>query len=649
MECQPKIQPAFQAIPTSAVSIDDQFWKPRIETNERVSLFYQYEWLVASGVLDNFRQAGAHSKSQRDFRGLFFADSDAYKWLEAASLSLVNRSDSKLEGLLDEVIALIAAAQEENGYLNTYFQLVEPERKFTNFGVCHELYTAGHLLQAAVAHYTVLGKKSLMNIACRLADHLVSVFGPGKLEAVDGHAGIEMALVSLYRVTGAKRYLELAQFFINQRGNPNSHLRWELAHLGEIAGKLGKPGLNNPKHYGTYERYDGRYAQDHQPVREQSEVVGHAVRAMYLYCGMADVAVETGDLSLITALTRLWRHVTTRRMYLTGGIGPARANEGFTHDFDLPNDTTCAECCAAVGMILWNHRMLQITGESRYADLMERVFYNAFLVGVSLDGQNYFYNNPLQSRGDCHREAWNECACCPPNIARLLASMGNFLYSRSPSGVAVHLYLQSQVKVDLASEAEIILRQETNYPWDGKVNFKLRLAREVEFELLLRIPDWARSYQLMVNQAPIQALLRNGYAIIQRTWVDGDRVALELPMPVEPMAAHPAVWQDAGRVALQRGPLIYCIEDVDQEAPVEQIALPEDVTLTSRFVDGLCGGVVIIEGEAMAPDLSDWEGKLYRPKESDTKYRRVPFRAVPYYCWDNREPGGMMVWINEHM
>ncbi|MCL6591722.1 MAG: glycoside hydrolase family 127 protein [Firmicutes bacterium] len=636
----------FQAIPAAQVTIDDQFWKPRVETNERVSLFYQYECLVASGVMDNFRLAGASTKKDGSFRGLFFADSDAYKWLEAASLSLVKRRDSRLEGLMDQVITLIAAAQEENGYINTYFQLVEPDRKYTNFGVCHELYTAGHLILAGVAHYNALGKKRLLNIACRLADHLVAVFGPGKLEAVDGHAGIEMALVSLYRVTGERRYLELAQFFINQRGSPNSRLRFELAHLDEIAGKLGRPGQNNLKHYGTFNNYTGQYAQDHQPVREQSEVVGHAVRAMYLYCGMADVAVETGDFTLISALERLWGHVTSRRMYITGGIGPARANEGFTHDFDLPNDTTCAESCAAVGMIFWNHRMLQITGAGRYADLMERVLYNAFLAGVSLDGQHYFYNNPLQSRGDCHREAWNECACCPPNIARLLASVGGYPYSRSSDSVAVHLYLQSEVKLEAAPVGALALRQETNYPWDGKARFTLEPERPAGFELLLRIPGWARSYQLKLNHKVIQAPLRDGYAVIKRTWTAGDRVELDLPMPVERITAHPAVWQDAGRVALQRGPLVYCIEGVDHGAPVEQIVLPEEARLVSRFVDDLCGGVVAIEGEALVPDLFDWQDKLYRQMEEAPKYNKTPFRAVPFYCWDNRGPGGMAVWIN---
>jgi DUF1680 family protein len=637
---------ALSAIPSSMVTVNDKFWKPRLENNRLVSLFCQYKHLVKSGVLDNFKNASMRIKTGVDFHGLFFADSDAYKWLEAVSFSIMTHPDSRLEVLADELIGMIAAAQEDNGYINTYMQLIEPDKKFTNLGVCHELYTAGHLIQAAVIHHQASDKTIFLNIACRLADHLVEVFGPGKFEAVDGHAGVEMSLVGLYRETRVRRYLDLARFFINQRGACNSRLRWELQHLDQIAGKLGKPGQNNLKHYGSYEKYDGRYAQDHLPVREQTEVVGHAVRAMYLYCGMVDVAIETKDATLISVLERLWRHLTTRMIYITGGIGPDRTNEGFTRDYDLPNDSTCAESCAAVGLIMWNQRMSQITSDSRYADLMELVLYNALLVGVSLDGQRYFYNNPLQSSGACHRENWYECACCPPNIARLLASLNTYIYSWRYPDLMVNLYIQSSGEICLATGEKIRFQQETNYPWDGRVRLKFESEQTAYFRLLLRIPGWCRFYQLSINNNEFKALLKKGYAVIERIWSAGDYVEFDMKMPIERIIANPAVCYDTGRIAIQRGPLVYCLEDIDQEVAVEQVLIPEDIVLTDRFIADFLGGVVVIEGIAFTQKDPNWEGVLYRPKTATEKYK-VPIRAIPYYCWDNRNPGGMAVWLRE--
>ncbi|TCL70018.1 hypothetical protein EDC14_10107 [Hydrogenispora ethanolica] len=637
------IAPVLRAIPHTAVTIADRFWTPRLENNRRRSLFQQYHYLNETGVLANFRNV--HQPWDGIYHGLFFSDSDAYKWLEAAGYSLATHPDPRLRRLTDELIRLIAAAQMADGYLNTYFQLVEPEKRFTNFGVCHELYTAGHLIEAGVVHFQATGRPDLLNVARRLADLLTRTFGPGKLEAVDGHAGVELALIRLHRLTGAAAYLDLAAFFINARGRSDSRLRLELAQLERIAGRPGKPGQNNRKHFGSYEAYDGRYAQDHLPVREQSEAVGHAVRATYLYCAMADLAQETGDSALLEALRRIWRHVTARRLYVSGGIGPSRANEGFTRDYDLPNDTACAESCAAVGMVFWNHRMLQLTGEGRFADLMERVLYNAFLAGVSLDGGKYFYNNPLQSQGDCHRREWDECACCPPNIARLLASLGGYIYSLSPGGLAVHLYIQSSVTARLAGGAEFTLRQTGDYPWEGRISLALELAEPADFELRLRLPGWCRSHQLRINGIPADPPLAEGYLVIARRWSPGDSLLLELAMPAERVQAHPRVWQNAQKVALQRGPLLYCLEAADHAVPVEQILLPENAPLTGSFYPDLCGGVVALEGEALAPSLENWADRLYRFAEPAVALRPVRLRAVPYYCWDNREPGAMTVWI----
>ncbi len=631
----------FWAVPHRAVQIEDRFWRPRIEGNRRVSLPYQYQQLKSSGVLDNFRRVAGRADGA--YAGPFWMDSDAYKWLEAASYSLASQPDPELERAVDETIALIAAAQAADGYLDTYFQWVEPDKKFTNLAMGHELYCAGHLIQAAVAHFQATGRRTLLDVACRLADHIDGVFGPGKFEAADGHEEIETALVDLYRTTGTKRYLDLAVFFIGQRGRPDSRFRWELGHLDEIAGK---PGQVNAQYYGSYENYDGRYAQDHLPVTEQAEVVGHAVRAMYLYCAMADIVAESGDPRLLAALERLWENVTTRRMYITGGIGPSNRNEGFTRDYDLPNDTAYAETCAAVGMIMWQHRLLQLTGAGRFADILERVLYNGFLSGVALDSRKFFYDNPLQSAGDRHRQGWFECACCPPNIARLLASLGKYIYSQNAAGLAVHLYIQGAAQITLAGGKPLIVRQTTDYPWEGRVELTMELAGPAVFALRLRIPGWCRSWVLRVNGAAAEPVVADGYAALQREWADGDRVELILAMPVETVAAHPAVWQDAGRLAIQRGPLVYCLEEADHPCPVTRIMLPKDAALTARFDPDVLGGIVVIEGEGYISELHGWDGTLYRPADRGEAYRKIPVKAVPYYAWDNREPGSMAVWIS---
>ncbi len=644
-EFHQKDQYGLQTLPLTMVRIHDRFWNPRLKNNREVSLFSQYQYLVKSGALENFKNAGAKDNVHHVFHGLFFADSDVYKWLEAASFTIINHPDNGLDNLIHEIISLIALAQEESGYINTYFQLVEPDKKFTNFGVCHELYTAGHLLQAAVAHHSATKKATLLNVACRLADYFVKVFGPGKLEAFDGHAGIEMSLVALYRLTGIKSYLNLAGFFIDQRGRADSCLRKELLCLDRIGGKPGNPGQNNKKHYGSYEQYDGRYSQDHLPVRNQREVVGHAVRAMYLYCGMADVAAETEDQDMIETLEGLWHHLTLRRMFITGGIGSARANEGFTDDYDLPNDSTCAESCAAVGFIMWNQRMAQITGNGRYGDLMERVLYNALLVGVSMDGRKYFYNNPLQSKGDDVREEWYECACCPPNIARLLASLNTYIYLWNDFLLVIHLYIQSTLETYWITGQKFCFRQDTNYPWEGKVKFTIEVEHPVKIRLLFRIPGWCHGYQLSVNNIPEKISPEKGYAVIERIWNTGDQVELNMEMPIERIVAYPAVLQNFGKVALQRGPLVYCLEDADQDVTVEQILLPSNVSLQERFVDDLLGGVMVIEGRALKPNLANWEGLLYRSKTLDAEYESTPIRAIPYYSWGNRKKGAMTVWM----
>jgi DUF1680 family protein len=625
------------------VEINDHFWKSRIDKLRNVSLHAQYQMLRKYGAIANF--SNVINGNSGKYYGLFFSDADVYKWIEAACYSIKNHPDSKLEKCIQKITRLIQKTQQPDGYINTYFQLMEPDKKFTNFGACHELYTAGHLIQAGIANFSATGKKTLLQVAVQCTDHIDSIIGPGKLEAVDGHAGIEMALVDLHHLTGEIRYLNLAQFFIDKRGDSDSRLKWECGHLDEIAGEYGKPGKNNLKYYNSYKQYDGRYAQDHLPVRKQTKVVGHAVRAMYLYCGMADLAAVTGEKELIIALERLWEHLTTKRMYITGGIGATRANEGFTQDYDLPNDTVCAETCAAVGMILWNHRLLNLTKNKRYADILEKVLYNAFLVSISLDGKKYFYNNPLKSNGTEHRYRWYECFCCPPNAARILSTIGNYIYSYSGNELVVHLFIQSKVQVRINGD-DVILIQSTDYPWDGKIQLAFKQKKPVFFSLYIRIPDWCLRYTLLLNNEKIALSVKDGYIEIERLWQSNDTLFLDLDMPVFQVTAHPSVKQNFGKIALQRGPLVYCLEQVDHGNPVDQITVPSRMKMKYRCIPDLLDGVVVIEGNAYIPDYKTWNNSLYQRWNVRKLYKEILFKAVPYYAWDNRAPGSMVVWIN---
>lgn len=626
---------------TPKVKIDDKFWTPRLHTNREVTLGHIYEQLEKAGYVDNFRKAAGTKEGE--FQGLLFNDEGVYKWVEAASYVLGKHDDPKLESQVSEIISIIADAQEEDGYLNTYFILREPDKKWTNLGMMSELYCAGHLIQAATAHYRATGKESLLKVARKLADHIDNVFGPDKKVGYPGHPEIELALVDLYRVTKEERYLKLAQFFVNQRGQENSPFKKELENPESIAGRETLKFFQSL--YIESGEYTGRYAQDHRPVREQSEAVGHAVRAMYLYCGMADITLETGEQELIQALERIWQNMTRKRMYITGGIGSSSKGESFTSDYDLPNRDAYAETCAAIGSVMWNHRMLQLTGEARFADMMERVLYNGLLSGVSIDGTKFFYVNPLASDGDHHRQGWFECACCPPNIARLLASLENYIYLKNDNSIFVNLYISSTGETTLNGNT-ITVKQETEYPWNGTVKIDISVETPSKFTMNLRIPDWCRNATLEVNGSvmDVEKNVQNGYVKIDRTWNDGDHIELVLPMPVEQIKAHPTVRSDVGQIALQRGPLIYCLEEVDNPRPLHQISLPPDFSVDTAFEPELLGGVVTIKGEGQAPNFEDWDEKLYQ-RANETSTRQIEFKAIPYYAWDNREHGEMRVWI----
>ncbi|MHB9130961.1 MAG: glycoside hydrolase family 127 protein [Armatimonadota bacterium] len=620
---------SFRPIPFTRVRITDAFWAPRIQVNRERTLPAEYRQCKDTGRIDAFRldwQPGMEHEPH------VFWDSDVAKWVEAASYSLATHPDPALAALLDEVVSLIVSAQQPDGYLNTHYTTVEPEQRWSNLRDCHELYCAGHLIEAAVAHFQATGQRNMLDAMCRYADYIDSVFGvePGKQWGYCGHEEIELALVKLYHITGEARYLRLSQYFIDERGRQPYYFDQEAKTRGE-----------NPvmSYMGRYE-----YCQAHHPVREQTAVVGHAVRAMYLYSAMADLAGELDDDGLRRAGERLWEDLCLQKMYLTGGIGPSKHNEGFTTAYDLPNDTAYAETCAAIGLVFWNHRLLQLDCDSRYADVMERALYNGVISGVSLDGEKFFYVNPLASDGTHHRQDWFGCSCCPTNIVRLLASLGEYAYSESNDGVAIHLYLQGEADCRLPDGTRLTLAQQTNYPWDGQVRVTIGLDAPADFTLRLRIPGWCRHYTATINGLPAGGTIEKGYLCLNRHWKPDDTVTMEFPITTERIAAHPRVQQDRTRVALQRGPLVYCLEGVDNEAPVHQIILPDDTLFVTRFNPDLLGGVVVIEGDALAIDAKSWRGALYQPAELTTT-RPIRFRAIPYYAWDNRGPGEMVVWL----
>ena len=608
------------------VSISDQFWAPRIETNRRVTLPHEYVQLKDTGRIDAFRLQWKPGDPNPPH---IFWDSDVTKWIEAAAYSLATQPDARLAKRVDDTIALVASAQQPDGYLNTHFTVVEPGKRWTNLRDQHELYCAGHLIEAAVAYYQATGKGVLLGVARRFADHIATVFGPHAKRGYPGHEELELALVKLYRTTGEERYLQLSRFFIDERGRQPHYFNEEARARGE------DPAQWWARNYS--------YSQCHVPVREQDEVVGHAVRAMYLYCGMADVAAETGDEGLLAACQRLWASAVERKLYVTGAIGARRSGEAFGAEFELPNETAYAETCAAIGLVMFAQRMLEMEADGRYADVLELALYNGILAGVSLDGTRFFYENPLSSAGGHHRQEWFGCACCPPNLARLLAALGSYVYAATPDGVAVNLYAAGSGRGE-ANGRPVTLTQQTHYPWDGTVRLTVEVEAPTSFALRLRIPGWCAGHKLRLNGKRVAAPVSKGYARLQRRWRSGDEVELTLAMPVQQIAAHPHVADDAGRVALQRGPLVYCLEQCDHKADVRSLLLPKGARLTTRFAPKLLGGVAVVEGTALAPSTNGWKGRLYQPVAA-LQTRPVRIRAIPYYAWDNRAPGAMAVWL----
>ncbi|MCZ7486202.1 glycoside hydrolase family 127 protein [Rhizobium rhizogenes] len=562
-----------------------------------------------------------------------FWDSDLGKSIETIAYSLYRKPNARLEARADAIIDLYEKLQDKDGYLNAWFQRVQPDRRWTNLRDHHELYCAGHLIEGAVAYYQATGKRKLLDIMCRYADYMIEIFGhgPQQIPGYDGHEEIELALVRLARVTGEKKYLDLSKFFVDERGAEPHFFTDEAKRDGR-----------DPRDYiqKTYE-----YGQAHLPVREQKKVVGHAVRAMYLYSGVADIATEYNDDSLTDALEILWDDVVTKQMYITGGIGPAASNEGFTDYFDLPNDTAYAETCASVGLVFWANRMLGRGPDRRYADIMEQALYNGALPGLSIDGKTFFYDNPLESTGKHHRWKWHHCPCCPPNIARLVTSVGSYMYALAEGEIAVHLYGESTLRCTLAGGADVLLKQTTRYPWEGSITFETELSMPASFVLSLRIPEWATGATLSVNgkMQDLSAITFDGYARLEREWADGDRVALFLPLSLRPQFANPKVRQDVGRVAIMRGPLVYCAEEVDNRSDLNSFVIPATLPQSNTEVLTDLNGAIAVDLTVEQEDVSQWGDALYRM----TPASRNPasLRLVPYHLWDNRAPGSMLVWL----
>jgi DUF1680 family protein len=615
----------FEPVPLAQVDIEGGFWGERLEVNRKATLPIQYEQCRKTGRFDAWKLDWKPGQPKPHI----FWDSDAGKWLEAVAYSLAKHPDKALEKKADWLIDLIAKAQQKDGYLNIFFTVVEPQNRWKNLRDQHELYCAGHLIEGAVAYYEATGKRRLLDVMMRYADYIGKVFGRGKGQkrGYCGHPEVELALAKLYKATGKGSYLRLAKYFVDERGQKPDYYTVEAEKRGQ-------------KSRGPY-----AYHQAHEPVRQQKDAVGHAVRAMYLYSGMADVAAETNDKTLLTACKRLWRSVADKRMY-----------EAFTFDYDLPNEEAYAETCAAIGLVFWAHRMMQIDADGEYGDVMENALYNGVIPGVSLDGRKFYYANRLAVHpeapryGHCTfpaaRQEWFGCACCPPNVARLLASLGEYIYSRGDNEIRVHLMAGSKAGIEVGGQ-KVAIEQRTEYPWNEKVVIRVSPQKAANFAVSVRIPAWCRQPRMKVNgkTVDLKKAIVKGYARVRREWRKGDRIELVLPMAVERVQANPKVRQDVGRVTLMRGPIVYCIEEVDNGKDLNAIELkvqPAFRVMTDKKLDG----VPVITAKAVRTLCDGWKGKLYRPVAKAAQ-KAVMVKAVPYFMWANRRVGEMLVWIRQ--
>lgn len=633
------------------VTIHNPFWRRYLELIRTKVLPYQWDALndrvegaEPSHCMHNFRVAAG--REEGSFGGFVFQDSDVMKWIEAAAFSLMWHPDPGLEQTVDGAIDDICAAQQPDGYLNTYYILNGLDGRFTNLKDNHELYCLGHMLEAATAYYQATGKDKLLNAAVRYVDLVDRLFGaePGKLPGYPGHEVLEMALVRLYEITQDEKHLRLAKYFIDQRGQSPLYFEEE-----------DRKNHNAFLWDDAYFRY--QYYQAGKPVREQAAAEGHAVRAVYLYSGMADVARMTGDQELRRACERLWSNITRRQMYVTGAIGASEHGESFTFDYDLPNDTVYGETCASIGMAFLAKRMLELEPKAEYADVLERELYNGIISGIALDGTRFFYVNPLEvnpkaCEQDYHkrhvkpqRQPWFGCACCPPNIARILASLGSYLGAVSGDMFWLHLYVGGEIKARLDG-GDAKLQIETGYPWDGKVKISVVPEQEQRFTLALRVPGWCESWSLRINGAEAAPACEAGYLMLERRWKPGDQVEFVMEMPVRLVQANPRVREDLGRVCVTRGPVVYCLEEADNGPELHRLGLTAESEFSARYEPELLGGVVTLEANGKRLSDTGWGDALYRRYQRPS-YEEQKLRWIPYYAWANRGLGEMSVWVRD--
>ena len=624
----------IRALPLDQVEVAGGFWGDRLETSRAVTVPYAFERCAEAGLIDNFAIAGGLKAGKQS--GVYpFDDTDVYKTIEGAAYLLNTGSAPQLDHYLDSLITLIAAAQEPDGYLYTarrnrpeWLARRSGETRWSKLSASHELYNAGHLYEAAVAHYQATGKRTLLEVALKNADLICETFGPHGIHSPPGHQEIEIGLAKLFRVTGERKYLDAALFFLDQRGYPgDGRASW------------------------------GEYAQDHLPVLQQNEAVGHAVRLAYMGSALEEVGVLSGDRRYADASERLWENVVGKKFYITGGLGSVGIGERFAGNYDLPNKSAYQETCTAIANVFWNQRLFLATGDARYLDVLERSLFNTLLAGVSLEGNRFFYPNVLASSGHHERSAWFSCNCCITNMSRFMPSLGQYLYAIDEGQqIYVSQYAGSRARIMLG-ENEVKLVQQTKYPWDGDVKLTVNPAQPAEFEIYLRIPGWAHNQPLpsdlyhflypakdavtlTVNDQPVPVELNKGFALIRRRWNPGDRVQLTLPMPVRRVAAHEQVAADRGRVALQRGPLVYCLEWPDvADGRVSDLYLPDDAPLAADVRPELLGGVTVISGSGQQVRM---EG------ETPVAAGEKAFVAIPYYAWAHRGKGEMTVWIADN-
>ncbi|MBR5536034.1 MAG: glycoside hydrolase family 127 protein [Clostridia bacterium] len=629
------------------VKVNDGFWSKYESIAKDVIIPYQWDALndnvpdtEPSHAIKNFRIAAGELEGE--FGGFLFQDSDVAKWIEAVAYRLVIAPDEELEKRVDEVIDLIGRAQREDGYLDTYYLLKEKGKEFTNFLDCHEMYVAGHMAEGAVAYYEATGKRKLLDIICRFIDLIMEKVGneEGKLRGYPGHPELELALVRVYKATGEKKYLDFCEYLVNERGKEPNFFQQEL-EARDFRNAWG----------GKDKKADTRYCQAHKPIREQKEAVGHSVRAGYLYTGAAHLAAESDDRGLFEACEVLWDNATKKQMYVTGGFGSTVYGEAFTFDYQLPNDLSYTETCAAISFAFFAQKMLMCDVDSKYSDVLERILYNGSISGMALDGKHFFYTNPLEVWDEQNKKApayrhnkvkrpgWFGCACCPPNLARMITSLGNYIYSSDENTVYTHLYIGSDAKVQVG-ENTVIIKQKSLMPWEGKSEFTLSGG---EYTFAVRVPGWADKFTLKLNGEEVKAEIKKGYAYITRSWTDGDVLSAEMPLEVKLIEANPQVRADAGKAAICRGPVVYCLESKDNGDRLSSIRIAEDARFRCEKDEELFPGSISIFAKALKKKAWD-TGDLYRAFTAS--YEEIEIKAIPYAFWGNRDDNReMAVWV----